>query len=100
MIKHIVMWKLKDEAEGRGKGENASQMKVRLEALKASIPGILELEVGLQSEANEAAFDLALYSVFKDKAALAAYTGHPEHLKVVEFVRKVVTDRKVVDYET
>jgi quinol monooxygenase YgiN len=99
LIKHIVMWKLKDAAEGRDRPGNAAEMKRVLEALKGIVPGILELEVGTQFEANEAAYDVVLYSVFKDKAGLEVYMKHPEHLKVVEFVRKVVSDRKVVDYE-
>jgi hypothetical protein len=100
VIKHIVMWKLKDEAEGRDRKGNAAEMKRILEALKGTVPGILELEVGTQSEPNEAAHDVVLYSVFQDKAGLEVYMKHPEHLKVVEFVRKIVSDRKVVDYET
>lgn len=99
MIKHIVMWKLKEEAEGRDKRGNALEMKSRLEGLKGKVPSILELELGLQMEPNEAAYDVALYSLFKNKAGLAEYQKHPEHLKVVEFVKKVVADRKVVDYE-
>ncbi len=100
MLKHIVMWKLKDEAEGREKSGNALELKRRLEALKGPIREIVELEVGLQFEPSEAACDVALYSVFKDKADLEIYQKHPEHQKVVEFVKKIVSDRKVVDYET
>lgn len=110
MIKHIVLWKLKEEADGRDKKGNALEMKARLESLKGKVPSILELELGLQMEPSpyvktsgdkpEAAYDVALYSLFKDKAGLAEYQKHPEHLKVVEFVKKVVADRKVVDYET
>lgn len=100
MLKHIVMWKLKDEAEGRSKKENALELKKRLEALKDPVPEVLELEVGLQFEPSEAAYDALLFSVFKDKAALETYQKHPEHQKVVEFVKKIILDRKVVDYET
>jgi hypothetical protein len=109
MLKHIVMWKLKEEAEGAGKKQNALEMKKRLEKLKGPISEIQELEVGLQMEPSpfvktsgdkpEAAYDLVLYSTFRDKGDLEKYQKHPEHQKVVEFVKKVVADRKVVDYE-
>jgi len=99
MLKHIVMWKLKEEAEGAGKKQNALEMKKRLENLKGSISEIKELEIGLQMEPMEAAYDLVLYSAFRDKGDLERYQKHPEHQKVVEFVKKVVADRKVVDYE-
>ena len=99
MLKHIVMWKLKEEAEGRGKKSNAMEMKKRLEGLKDIIREIKELEVGLQIEPAEGVYDLVLFSVFQDKAALDLYQKHPEHLKVKEFVVKVTADRKTVDYE-
>lgn len=99
MIKHIVLWKLKEEAGGKGKKENAAALKSKLEALKPIIPQILELEVGLQMEPNESVFDVALYSIFTGREELEAYQKHPEHQKVVEFVRSVTADRKVVDYE-
>jgi hypothetical protein len=99
MIKHIVLWKLKEEAEGRSKKENAFELKNRLEALKDKISGILELEVGLPLETGETVLDVALYSAFKDKAALAAYQVHPEHQKVASFVKQIVAERRVVDYE-
>ena len=99
MVKHIVLWKLKEEAGGKGKKENGAALKSRLEALKSLIPQIQELEVGLQMEPNEAAFDVALYSAFAGRGELEAYQKNPEHQKVVEFVRGVTADRKVVDYE-
>jgi hypothetical protein len=99
MIKHIVMWKLKEEAEGLRKKDNAFELKRRLEDLRGVVPQIMDLEAGLQIEPNEAAYDVVLYSVFKDMNGLAEYQKHPEHQKVVEFVKKIVADRKVVDYE-
>ena len=93
------MWKLKEEAEGRPKIDNAVELKKRLEALRGSIREIVELEVGLQFEPADIAHDIVLYSVFKDRSGLESYQKHPEHQKVVEFVKKIVMDRKVVDYE-
>ncbi|HEY3596095.1 MAG TPA: Dabb family protein, partial [Paraburkholderia sp.] len=47
MIRHIVMWKLKDHAEGATRAQNALKLKAKLEACRAIVPGILHLEVGL-----------------------------------------------------
>lgn len=99
MIKHIVMWTLKDEAEGQGKAANARKMKELLGALPALIPVIVELEVGLDVFAAAPACDVILYTAFATRADLEAYQAHPEHQKVVGFVKQVAASRSVVDYE-
>ena len=98
MIKHIVMWKLKDFSEGRSKAENMQIIKNKLEALKGKVAGLEKLEVGLNISGSETSFDLVLYSEFSDEQALQAYQTHPEHLVVREFVGKVREKRAVVDY--
>ena len=100
MIKHIVMWKLKDFSEGAGRLENMQKMKSMLEALNGRIPGLLNLEVGFNINTSNTDFDLVLYSEFKDERALETYQNHPEHLIVKEFVGKVREKRAVVDYRT
>jgi hypothetical protein len=99
MIKHIVMWKLKDSAEGAGKMENARKMKALLEGLKKKIKGVRSIEVGINTNESADAYDVALYSEFASQADLQAYSEHPDHLRVGEFVGKVRLERKVVDYE-
>ncbi len=93
MIKHIVMWKLKD------KESNALALKVMLEGLSGKIPQIKEIEVGINFNPSPAAADVVLYSVFDDTDSLAAYQKHPDHVKVADFLKKIATDRNVVDYE-
>ncbi len=100
MIKHIVLWKLKDSAEGKGKGQNAALMKKELEALKKKILGVRHLEVGINMVPSEAAYDVALYSEFENEKDLDTYQKHPEHVKVAAFVNKVRESRVVVDYKT
>jgi len=97
MVRHIVMWNLKEEAEGQGKVENAMVIKGRLEALVGKIEGLLKAEVNLNY--NPKGFDLCLYSEFESKEALSFYQNHPEHLKVREFVHKVICERVVADME-
>lgn len=98
MFKHIVMWKLKEQAEGNTNIKNALLMKEMLETLKNSIPEIRMIEVGLNINSSAVAYDVVLYSEFKDEEAFEIYLDHPEHLKVAEFVGRIYDDRVVVDY--
>jgi heme-degrading monooxygenase HmoA len=99
MIKHIVMWKLKDQAEGAGRAANAAKMKSLLDGCRDIVPGIVEFEVALAQPGLEATYDVVLYSVFADKAALDAYQDHPEHVAVKPFIGAVRLERQCMDYE-
>jgi hypothetical protein len=99
MLKHIVMWKLKDFAEGRSKTENAQKARFLLEGLKKKIKEIRAMEVGINTQNSADSYDLVLYAEFRNISDLKAYQDHPEHAKVGEFIGKVRQDRKVVDYE-
>jgi heme-degrading monooxygenase HmoA len=99
MIKHIVMWKLKDQAEGADRLTNAREMKRRLDECANIVPGILKFEVTLAQPGLEATYDVVLYSEFADKAALDAYAVHPTHKAVVPFIGAVREARQCMDYE-
>jgi hypothetical protein len=98
LIKHIVMWKLKDSAEGNDRRANAQLVKEKLEVLNGLVPGMLELEVGLGIGQGGDTCDIALYSTFSDEAALAAYQDHPDHKAVFPFIVAVRETRTVIDY--
>jgi hypothetical protein len=99
MVKHICCFKLKDHAEGATRAENARLLKAKIEALRGAIPGLLDLEVGVNFEPGDAAYDLSLYATFPTRAALAAYQVHPAHVAVAQLIRRVRDARVVVDYE-
>jgi antibiotic biosynthesis monooxygenase (ABM) superfamily enzyme len=99
MIKHIVCWTLKEFAEGCSKKENLQKVKLALENLKNKIPGILSLEVGENFDSAADAFDVSLIIEFRNKEDLKVYQEHPDHLNVIQFLRKVRDKRIVVDYE-
>ena len=99
MIKHIVMWKLAQVAENKSKDENARIIKEMIEALQQTIPQIHKIEVGINFNISDAAYDVVLYSEFKTVEDLEIYQEHPEHKKVAVFIGKVRTDRVVADYE-
>jgi DNA-binding SARP family transcriptional activator len=90
MIKHIVVWQMRESASD----EQKQEMKRRLEALISRISQLLKIEVGIDP-ANET---MSLYSEFTSKETLDAYQAHPAHQEVVAFVRKLVTARSVCDY--
>lgn len=94
MIVHIVMFKFKDE----NKDANIEKVTKKLNALVELIPALKSMEVGVDFSKSERAFDLSLYSTFWDKEDLQVYAVHPEHLKVVELIKEVTLESKVVDY--
>jgi hypothetical protein len=98
MLKHIIVFKLKDTAEGASKKENAMILKSKLEGLKRAIKEVRELEVGFPMS-SRADWDVVLYSEFENAKDLEAYQKHPEHMKVVEYINKINLQTKFVDYE-
>ena len=99
MIKHVVMWKLKEMAAGNNKAANAKLLKVRLEMLKNLIPQIQSLEEGINCAESEAAWDVVLITEFNSISDLEIYINHPDHKSLVKFVSEIRTDRAVVDAE-
>jgi heme-degrading monooxygenase HmoA len=100
MIKHIVMWKLKDFAEGSDRAANAAKMKNKLDACANLVSGIRKFEVALAQPGLEATYDVVLYSEFDSKEALDAYADHPTHQAIKPFIGAVREARQCMDYET
>ncbi|MEN9918114.1 MAG: hypothetical protein RL662_550 [Bacteroidota bacterium] len=99
MIKHIVCWKLKEQAEGNNKATNALLIKEKLEALQGKIEGLKHIEVGINIPEYPNNYDVMLYSEIESKEALSFYQTHPLHQAVLPFVKEVVESRVAVDYE-
>jgi hypothetical protein len=100
MITHVVCWKVVEEADGRTRPEILQKMKEDLEALAGTIPELESISVGINAKEAEAASDVVLLSTFADWDALERYQVHPAHQEVVAFVKTVVTERRVVDFES
>ncbi len=100
MINHVVMWKLKDEAVGKSKAENANLMKEKLESMPPLIEELESVEVGIHmfEGGGDPICDVVLIAKCENEESLHAYAAHPEHKKVVEFILKVVKERRVVDF--
>lgn len=99
MVRHIVIWKLKDEFTPDEKREYSAQIKFRLEALTGIIPEIKSLEVITELLPGSANADLMLDGLFEDEQALNHYQSHPEHQKVSDFVGTLRQSRVCVDYQ-
>lgn len=99
MLRHIVMWQLKDQAEGADREANARKMKTLLEACNGIVPGMLAFEVALAQPGLEATYDVVLNSAFTDHAALEAYASHPRHVALKPFFGAVRLARQCMDYE-
>ncbi len=98
MIKHIVMFKFKEAAEGSDKAGNIQRLKAKLEALPGKIDEIKFFEVGINFSDNGVAYDMVLDSKFESKEALYSYQKNPEHVEVADFIQKVCENRVIVDY--
>jgi quinol monooxygenase YgiN len=98
VIKHIVMWKLKDYAEGATRAENAVRVKEWLDACRDAVPGMLRFEAVVAEEGFEASCDVMLYSEFASRAALDAYNAHPLHLLLKSRVAPLREGRQCFDY--
>lgn len=99
MIKHIVMWKFKDYAEGATKEENIAKVKAMLEQLPSKIDFIREMKVEINVNPKQGMYDAVLLSSFDTLEDVNAYRVHPEHKKISSFVSLIREDRASVDYE-
>lgn len=99
MIKHIVMWKFKDYAEGATKQENILKVKAMLEALPDKIDFIREMQVNINVNPKEGMYDAVLISAFDTLEDVGRYRVHPEHKKISSFVALIREGRASVDYE-
>ena len=99
MVKHIILWKLKDEFSAAEKETIKAGIKAGLEGLKGIIPGLEEIEVKTSGLASSNA-DVMLDSTFADEAALKNYAVHPAHVEVADTkVRPFTAQRLCLDFE-
>lgn len=99
MVKHIILWQLKDELSDAEKISVKKGIKDSLEALQGKIPGLLEIKVETVGLASSNA-DVMLYSVFEDEAAYKGYVVHPDHVAAADGkVRPFTKTRLCLDFE-
>ena len=122
VYKHIVMWKFKEQHNGKSALENARWMKEQLEALVGVVPELLSAEVGISPALEQAAavpsnaaavpsdaaaapapaasgeYDACLVSTFTSPEALAAYKVHPKHKAISAYCKEARLKRLAFDW--
>lgn len=98
MVKHIVLFKLKEEAEEALKLAVMNAFKAAIESLPTKISVIRKIEVGLNINPSEA-WNIALYSEFDSLEDVKTYAVHPEHIAAGKLLADLKESRACVDYE-
>lgn len=94
MIKHIVMFKLKEYSES-----NAIEMRDVLLSMKGKIDYLVDISAGADFLREGRSYDVVLECVFKSKEDLDAYQNHPVHIPVKDYIRARISGSCAVDYE-
>lgn len=97
MVKHIVLFKLKDTLDPAEKSDVMNRFKTAIEALPAKIPYIRSIYVGLNLNATEE-WDICLESMFNSLDDVKAYSVHPDHLAAAGILKDAKCGRACVDY--
>ena len=99
MVKHVILWQLKDELTKEQISEVKAGIKSGLEGLKGAIPGLIDIKVVTEGLASSNA-DVMLDSTFESEEALKGYAVHPKHVAVADGkVRPYTVSRVCMDYE-
>lgn len=99
MVKHVILWTIKEEYQGKEKDDIKIGIKEGLEGLAGKIPGLIDIKVNINGLESSNA-DLMLDSSFESAEALKVYATHPEHVAVADGkVRPYTASRICLDYE-
>ena len=99
MVKHVILWQLKDELTVDEKKKIKAEMVVALEGLVGKVPGLLEVKVQTEGLASSNA-EVMLDTTLTDEEALKGYAVHPDHVDVANtYVRPFTKARLCMDFE-
>lgn len=99
MVKHVILWQLKDELVGEEKENVKKGIKEGLESLIGVVPGLLEIHVNTEGLASSNA-DVMLDCTLESEEALKGYAVHPAHVEAANSkVRPYTKTRVCMDYE-
>lgn len=99
MVRHVILWKLKEELSGEDKTKVMKGIKENLEGLVGKVPGLISVSV-IITPLDSSNADVMLDSVLESEEALKGYQTHPEHVAVANtYVRPYTEVRMCIDYE-
>ena len=99
MVKHMIIWNLKEEFSDEEKTKIKKEMKETLEALKGKVPGLVDIKVHIDPLATSNG-DVMLDSTLESEEALKAYAIHPDHVEAADTkVRPFTAGRSCMDFE-
>jgi len=96
MFKHVIMWKVIESP--LSKQETCEKIKELLKSLNGKIPGLINIDVGINTLDADNTFDVVFTGTFENKEAYVKYGQHEEHAKIVPFFKTIKLDRIIVDY--
>ena len=99
MIKHIVLWTLKNRENEQNREETAAAIKQQIEGMRGRIPGLLHIEGGIDFTGSADSWDIALYAELESREALTGYHIHPAHEAFKAFIGPRRSQRSLIDYE-
>lgn len=94
MIKHIVMYKLKDNSE-----QNAKDLRDKFLSMRGKIDVLKDIESGVDILHTARSFDVVLVCTFDSREDMESYQNHPVHIPVKEYVKERIVEAKAVDFE-
>ncbi len=95
MIKHVVFFKLQSNSD-----DGCKVLKNKLEAMKGKIELLKGIEVGIDTNRSDRAWDVCLITEFNSREDLKSYASNPVHLEVIKYIKSNNIITSVVDYET
>lgn len=99
MFKKVVMWKIRAEGNGITRRKTAQTIKAKFDNLSEIIHVITNLEIGINTNLSEDCYNLVLISEFETHEDMIIFREHHEYQEITEFMKPLVVDRKVVEYE-
>lgn len=99
MIRHIVMWRLRNRLAEGERFEVTGRLEQNLALLRNSIPGLRQVWIGWNEAESADASDLVLCCEFHSWHALRGYESHPMHDELRTIIGPLRAERRVVDFE-
>lgn len=100
MVKHIILWKLREELSAEEKRNVSEAIKKGLEGLQGQVPGLVAIHVQIDGLLDSSNADVMLDSTLESPEALRGYAVHPAHVAVANGVVRPNTQvRMCLDYE-